>query len=163
MRRLLMLDEHHTWKREFGFGRIETAAEMDEKHSRTSPVSDPFFYSINSMLYPMRPHTPDEFTLERKVDVERIRIKIIISQTAPPQCDLLPRRTAVETGSEEPEMSRWSPAIGTGSDEPGVSRVETSATEEEVIPLETSMDGFLHSNCTSPEQECFCFISQTPG
>ena len=73
----------------------------------------------------------------------------------PPQCGSLPRRTAVETGSEELGIPRWSPAIGTGSDEPGVSRVETSATEEEVITLETSMDGFLHSNCTSPEQECF--------
>ena len=26
--------------------------------------------------------------------------------------------------------------------------------EEEPFPLETSMDGFLHSNCTSSEQEC---------
>ena len=125
---------------------------MDEKHSRTSPVSDPFFYS--NILYPMRPHTPDEFTLEMKGDVERLRIEIILSQTAPPQCDSLPRCTAVDTVSEEPGTSRWSPAIGTGSDEPGVSRVETSATEEKVIPLETSMDCFLHLNRTSPEQEC---------
>ena len=29
MRRLLMHEEHKAWKREFGFDRIETAAEMD--------------------------------------------------------------------------------------------------------------------------------------
>ena len=158
MRPSLMLDEHHTWKREFDFDRIETAAEMDEKHSA---VSDPFFYS--NMLYPMRPHTPDEFTLEIKVDVERLRIEIILSQTVPTQCgDSLPRRTAVDMGSEESGTPRRSPAIGTGSDEPGVSRVETLATEE-VIPLETSMDGFLHSNCTSLEYECILFHQPDAG
>ena len=43
---LLMLEEHKAWKREFGFDRIEAAAEMDEKRCRTStsPVSGPFFY-----------------------------------------------------------------------------------------------------------------------
>ena len=58
MRRLLMLEEHKTWKREFGFDRIETAAETDEKRSRTStsPVPAPFFYS--NMLNLRRPHTP---------------------------------------------------------------------------------------------------------
>ena len=66
MRCLLMHDKHRTWKRDFGFDRIETATEMDEKRSRTStsPVSGPFFYQ--SMAIPRRPHTPDEFTLEMK-------------------------------------------------------------------------------------------------
>ena len=68
MHRLLMLEEQKAWKREFGFDRIETAAEMDEKLFRTSLVLDPLFYS--NMLNPRRPHTPDEFTLEMKVDVE---------------------------------------------------------------------------------------------
>ena len=91
MRRLLMLEEHKTWKREFGFDRIETVAEMDINRSRTStsPVPDPFFYSI--MLNPRRPHTPDEFTLEMRVDVERRRLDITLSQPAPqPQCDPSP-------------------------------------------------------------------------
>ena len=46
MRRLLMHEKHKAWKREFGFDRIETAAEIDEKRSRTStsPVPNPFFY-----------------------------------------------------------------------------------------------------------------------
>ena len=63
-----------TWKREFGFDRIETAAEMDEKRSkrsRTSPISDPFFYS--NIINPKRPHTPDQFILEMKEDVERFK------------------------------------------------------------------------------------------
>ena len=118
MCRLLMLEEHKAWKREFGFDRIETAAEMDEKRFRTSPVPDPFFY--RNMSNPRRPHTPDEFTLEMKVDVERLRIEIIFSQPAPPQYDPLPRRAAVDTGSEEPRTPRRSRAIGTGSDEPRV-------------------------------------------
>ena len=103
IRRLLMLEGHKTWKREFGFDRIETAAEMDEKRSkrsRTSPISDQFFYS--NMINPKRPQTPDEFTLEMKVDVERLRMEINLSPHAPqPQCDPSPRRTAVDTGSEE--------------------------------------------------------------
>ena len=59
MRRLLMHEKHKTWKREFGFDRIETAAEMDEQRSRTStrPVPDPFFY--RNMVIPRHPHTPD--------------------------------------------------------------------------------------------------------
>ena len=46
MRSLLMHERHKVWKRELGYDRIETAAEMDEKRSRTStsPVLNPFFY-----------------------------------------------------------------------------------------------------------------------
>ena len=112
MRRFLMLEEQKAWKREFGFDRIETAAEMDQKCSRTSLVSELFFYK--SMSNPMRPHTSDESTLKMKVDVERLRMEIILSQPAPPKCDPLPRRVAVDTGSEEPGTLRRSPAIGTG-------------------------------------------------
>ena len=92
-----------------------------------------------------------------KVDIERISMEIILSQPAPPQCDSLPPRAAVDTGSEEPGTPRRSPAIGTGSDEPGVSRFETSMEEEGILPLETSMDGFLHVNFTTPKQECIMF------
>ena len=126
MRRLLIHKKHKTWKREFGFDCIETAAEMDEKRYRTStsPVPDPFFYQ--NMVIPRRPHTPDQFTLEMEVDVERLRMEIILSQPASPQCDPLPRRAAVDTESEESGTPPWSPAIGTGSDGPGISRFETS-------------------------------------
>ena len=143
MRRLVMLEEQKAWKQKFDFDRIETAVEMDEKRFRNSPVLDPFFY--RNMSNSRRPHTPDEFTLEMKVDVERLRMEIILSQPAPPQCDPLPRRAAVDTGSKEPGTPRRSPAIGTESDEPGVSRVETSTKNEDILPLETSIDG----SCTS--------------
>ena len=119
MRRLLMHEKHEAWKREFGFDRIETAAEMDEKRSRTSTSSfpNPFFYQ--NMVIPRHAHTPDKFTLEMKVDVEGLRIEIILSQPASSQCDPSPRRAAVDTGSEEPGTPQQSPAISTGSEEPG--------------------------------------------
>ena len=68
------------------------------------------------------------------------------------QCDPSPRRTAVDTGSEEPKTPpRW-PAIGTGPG-PGVSRADTQKGGEITFPLETSMNGFLRSNCTITKQE----------
>ena len=39
MRRLLVLEDEKAWKQEFGFDRIKTAAEMDEKRFRSSLVS----------------------------------------------------------------------------------------------------------------------------
>ena len=128
---------------------------MDDKRSRsrTSPILEPFFYS--NMLNPKRPHTSDEFILEMKVDFERLRMEITLSQPAPqPQCDPSPRRATVDTGSKEPGTPRRSPAIGTGSDKPGVSRIETSTEQVGFFPLETCVDGSMHSNCISPEQEC---------
>ena len=153
MRRLLMHEKHKAWKREFSFDRIETAAEMDEKRSRasTSPVPNPFFY--RNMVIPKRPHTPDEFTLEMKVDVEGLRMEIILSQPASSQCDPSPRRAAIDTGSEEPGTPQQSPVISTGSEELGVSRA----------PFETSMNGFLHSNFTSTKQESALLHQQDVG
>ena len=143
-RRLLMHEKHKAWMREFGFDRIETAAEMDEKRSRTStsPVPNPFFY--RNMGIPRHPHTPDELTLGMKVGVEGLRMEITISQPASSQSDPSPRRVAIDTGSEEPGTPPQSPAIGTGSEEPGASRA----------PFKTSIDGFLNPNFTSTEQEC---------
>ena len=131
MRRLLMHEKHKTWKQEFGFDRIETAAEIDEKRSRTSTslVPDPFFY--RNMVIPRRPHSPDEFTLEMKVDVEGLRMEIILSQPVSSRCNPSPRRAAIGTGSEEPGTPPRSPAIGKGSEEPGASRA----------PFKTSIDG----------------------
>ena len=153
MRRLVMHEKHKTWKREFGFDRIETATEMDENRSRTSarPVPDPFFY--RNMVIPRNPHTPDEFTLGMKVDVDGLRVEIILSQPAASQCDPSPRRAGVHTGLEDPGKPRRSPAIGTGSDGPGISRFETSTEEKGLFPLETSIDGIFNSNLTSTEEE----------
>ena len=123
MSSLLMHEKHKVWKREFGFDRIETAAEMDEKRSRTStsPVPNPFFY--RNMVFPSHPHTPDVFTLQMKVDVEGLWMEIILSQPPSSERDPSPRRAAVDTGSEEPGTPPQSPAISTGP--PGASRAET--------------------------------------
>ena len=67
------------------------------------------------------------------------------------QCDPSPRRAAADTGSEEPGTPPRSPVIGTES-EPGVAEKQMME-EEELFPVETSMDDFLHSNYTSTEQE----------
>ena len=108
------------------------------------------------MCNPRWSHNPDEFTLELKDNVERLRMEIVLSQPAPrPQCDPSPRRLpAVDTGSEEPGTTRRLPAIGTGSDEPGVLRAETSTGTEEVVPLQVSVDGCLRFNCSRLEQKC---------
>ena len=79
------------------------------------------------------------------------------------QCDPSSRRAAVDTGSEEPGTPRRSPAIGTESEEPGASRAETQTEEEGLFPLETSMDGFLRSNCTSTEQEYIILLQPDVG
>ena len=104
------------------------------------------------------PYTHDEFTLEVRVDVEGLRMEIVLSQLEPPpQCDASPRRLpAVDTCSEEPGMPRrlsavdtWSeepgtprrlPAIGTGSDEPVLLRAE-STKREGIVPLQASVGG----------------------
>ena len=52
MRCLLMHEKHQTRKREFGFDRIETAAEMDEKRSRTSTSPFQIPSSIEPWLFP---------------------------------------------------------------------------------------------------------------
>ena len=160
MRSLLMHEKHKVWKREFGFDRIETAAEMDEKRSGTSTslVPNPFFY--RNMVIPSHPHTPDEFTLEIKVDVEGLRMEIIISQPASSQCDPSPRRAAVDTGPVEPGTPPQSPAISTGS--PGASQAATQM-EEEISPFESSMDGSLNQNFTSTEQESALLHQQDVG
>ena len=76
-----------------------------------------------------------------RVDVERLKMEILLSQPAPPlQCDSSPRRA---------------PAVDTGSDEPGTLQAESQSTDREgAFPLQTSVNGILHVNCTSPEQEC---------
>ena len=124
--RLRMLHEQKAWKREAGFDYSDTAAEMDARRSRTNLVSEPFFYS--KMFSPRCPNTHEEFTLQMRVDVEGLRMEIVLSQPEPPlQCDASPRRLlAVDTGSEEPETPRRLPAIGTGSDEPGVLQAQST-------------------------------------
>ena len=160
MRRLLMHEKHKTWKREFGFDCIETAAEMDEKRARTSasPVPNPFFY--RNMVIPRQPHTPEKFSLEMKVDVEGLRMEITLSQSTPSECDPSPRRAAVDTGSEEPGTPPKSPAISTGSEEPGASRAETQK-EENSFRFGTIMDDFCVQPAQAPSRSIFwCKFNQ---
>ena len=149
MCRLRMLEEQTAWKREAGFDHIETAAEMDAQRFRTNLVLEPFYSKV---FNPRWPHTPDEFTFKMRVDVERLRMEIVLSQPEPPsQCDPSPRRLpVVDTRPEEPETPRRSSAIGTGSDEPGVSRAKE---RDEKFPLQASVNVFLRFNCTSLDQE----------
>ena len=110
---------------------------MDPQRFRTSLVSEPFY---SKLCNPRWTHNPDEFALEMRVDVERLRMENFLSQSAPrPQCDPSPRRL---------------PAIGTESVDPRVSRAETSTETEEIVLLHASVDVFLRFNCSSPEQEC---------
>ena len=106
MRSLLLHERHKVWKREFGYDRLETAAEMDEKRSRisTSAVTNPFFY--RSMVIPNHPHTPEEFSLQMKVDVEGLRMEIILSH--PRRQSAIHRRDAPRSlrGQRNPERRR---------------------------------------------------------
>ena len=131
-----MLENQKAWKRKAGFDRIETIAETREQHFLDGFYSEPLYTNLFDLRWP---HTPEEHTLEVRVDVERLRMEIVLSQpTPPPQCGSSPRR---------------SPVVGTVSDEPGVSRAETQSTERELFfPLQASVDGFLQG-CTSLDQE----------
>ena len=147
-----MYERHKVWKREFGFERIETATEMDEKRSRisTSPVTNPSFY--RSMVIPDHPHTPEEFSLQMKVNVEGLRMEITLSQSPSSECDTSPRRAAVDTGSEERRTPPQSPAISTGSGPKG-----------EIFSFEASRDVFLRSKCTSLKEEYILLQVQPHG
>ena len=103
MRRLRTADEQKAWKRETGFDRIEITAEMMNIGFCISLDSEPFYTKLYN---PRWPHTLEQHKLEMDVNVERLRMKILLSQPAPPpQCD---------------QSSRRSPAVDTGSDKPGM-------------------------------------------
>ena len=102
MRRLRMLEEQKAWTREAGFDRIAITAEMDAQRFHTGLDSELFYTKLYN---PRCPHTPEEHKLEMDVDVERLRMEILLSQPAPPPlCDSSPRRLpAVGTGLNKPE------------------------------------------------------------
>ena len=103
------------------------------------------------MVIPEHPHTPEEFSLHMKVDVEGLRMEIILSQTPSSECDPSPRRAAVVTRLDEPGTPPHSPAISTGS-RPDESQAETQM-EEGIFSFTTNKDVFLRSRCTSLEEE----------
>ena len=67
MRRLRILKEQETWKREAGFDRMGIKVEMDVQRFRTGFDSEPCYTKLYN---PRWPHTPEEHTLEMKVNVE---------------------------------------------------------------------------------------------
>ena len=80
MRRLRMLEGQKAWTRQAGFDRIEITSEMRAQHLHAGFDSKP----IHTELYnPKCPHTPEEHKLEMDVDVERLRLEILLSQPAP--------------------------------------------------------------------------------
>ena len=130
MYRLRMLEEQKASKREVGFDRVETTAEMDADRLRTGFDSKPFYTKLYN---PKWPHTPAEYTLEMTVDDERLNMEILLSQPAPPpQCDSSLRRL---------------PEVDTGWDKPGTPHTDSQSTEREgIFPLQASLDSFLHVN-----------------
>ena len=80
---------------------------------------------------PQRLLSPQEFTAEMNVEVESLKLEILLAQIPPPpQYELLPRR---------------SPAAGTGLDEPEVPHPVTQQTEQEItFPLQVGVGGFFH-------------------
>ena len=92
------------------------------------------------LYYPRRSPTPIEFTLDLKVEVESLRIGVLLSQPLPPpQYDVLPLRR---------------PAAGTGLDEPGEPHPEMKQTKQGgTFPFQADVDGFLHVNCTRIQEQ----------
>ena len=123
----------------------------DNLQSRLLKVQKGIFHASLKMTLKTNYHLPVRCPVpETSVQPDDVIGEHRAGENSPPsQCDRLPRRAAVDTGSEEPRNPRRSPVIGTGSG-PGALRAETQ-TEEDFFSLETSMDGFLRSNCTSTE------------
>ena len=80
MRRVQMLERRATWKREGNFDRIETIlAEIHEKtlrrlHAGFDP--EPFYTGLYN---PRRSPTVEEFTLDLEVEVESLRMELLLS------------------------------------------------------------------------------------
>ena len=117
MRSVKMLEKRATWMRENGFDRIKVFAEMHEETLRRLPVGlhlKPFYTGLYN---PRRPPTPDQYTVNMKLEVETLRLEILLSQPlTPPQFDISPRR---------------SPAAGTGFNKPRVPHTEMQHMEQE--------------------------------
>ena len=134
---------------------------IDNLQSRLMKVRKGIFPAYFKMIlktnYPLTVRHPTPETSVQPYDI--IGEHRVVDNSPSSQCDPSPRRAAVDTGSEEHGTPPRSPAIGTGSG-PGVSQAETQIMEEEeIFPLETSLDGFLRSNFTSPERECILLKS----
>ena len=98
-------------------------------------------YLYTGLYNPQWPLISEEFTFEMNVEVERVRLEILLSEPPlPPQYDISPRR---------------SPAVSTGLDRPGVPQTELQQTEQkETFYFQAGGDDFLHVDCMKiSEQE----------
>ena len=107
MRRVQMLKQRPTWTREIGLDRIETIAEMHEETLRRLPADfdpEPVYAGFYSAR---RPHTPEEFTLDMKVEVKGLSMGLLLSEPPPPEYDLPPRvrRLLMQSPSDIPPCS----------------------------------------------------------
>ena len=67
MRCLRMLEQQEDWKREAGFDGIEIIYQTDAQRLHARFDSGPLYSQLNN---PKWPHTPEEHTLEIRVDVD---------------------------------------------------------------------------------------------
>ena len=135
-----ILEKQAAWKRGGGFDRVEVMAVMHKKILRDLHAGFDLEPLYTSLYNPRRPPTPEEFTLDMSVEVESLRLEVLLSQPLPPpQYDLSPRR---------------SPAAGTGLDEPGMPHPEMQQMEQEgTFPFQAGVDDVLRVDCTKiPEQ-----------
>ena len=81
-----------------------------------------------------RPHTPGEFTLDRKVELESWRTEVLLSQPLPPlQYDLPPRR---------------SPAAGMRLEKPGKCHTEMQQMEQRgIFSFQADVDSVFPVDC----------------
>ena len=100
-----MLEEQEAWKRKAGFDRIKIIAEIHAQRLHAGFDSHPLY---TGLYIPRWPHNLEKYKLKISVDVERLRLEISFSQSAPlSQCNPSPRRLpAVGMGSDEPEVPR---------------------------------------------------------
>ena len=80
-----MLEYRATWMRENGFDRTEVIADRQEEilrhmHARFDP--EPFYIRLYN---PRRPPTPEKTILDMTVEVESLRLEILLSQPLLPQ------------------------------------------------------------------------------
>ena len=133
MRRVQTIEKQPAWKREGGFDRIETMAEVHAETLRRMHAGygpEPYY---TGLFNPRRTHTPEEFTLDLKVEVESLRMEVLLSKPLPPPIyNLPPRRSS---------------AAGTELNEPGEQHPEMQQTEQGGnLPFQAGGDGFLHLN-----------------
>ena len=78
-----MLEQHATWKRYADFDRIDIIAERHEKTLRCLYAGfdpDPFYIGLRNTR---RQPTPEEFTVDMKANMKRLRLKFLRLQPPP--------------------------------------------------------------------------------